>query len=412
MKATTIAPGVRRDAYGIQARAEWRGTAKYARFAIDANLADIQAWQRRTRKHLKARAGFDTPVATGGAARATLEYDLARFLPQIAGRVSFKADRSHLRAWLPVVTRYPTRPLGTMSRDEITTEDINLALAQWRTLPSPRAVRRIHVTTYARQREDNAIVIQGYDRQTPATSGQVVATRTIRHRCRLLAELYHTLDGAAAPTPVDEAKVPTLGDVKAIPIGVSVETVRLVARALAKGDEKTYARFAVLATTGQRPCQVMRARPEDLNLEVGRWVVRSAKGAPAHTITLNGEMVTAWRTFAAADAWGVYDTTQYGRRVHAAGWPHGIRPYNARHSVMMDALEAGVDLGDVQGLAGHTSPLTTRAFYGPLAVSRQRLVSDKLLGRFTDVFGPRLAASGPGNSTPGSTPRRSGLKAK
>jgi hypothetical protein len=59
MKGTTIAPGVRRDAYGIQARAEWRGTTKYARFAVDANLADIQAWQRRARKTLQASGAPD-----------------------------------------------------------------------------------------------------------------------------------------------------------------------------------------------------------------------------------------------------------------------------------------------------------------------------------------------------------------
>jgi integrase len=409
MKGTTIAPGVRRDAYGIQARAEWRGTTKYARFAVDANLADIQAWQRRARKTLQASDALDVPTFTGGASRATLEADLQRFLAQIAGRVSFKADRSHLRAWLPVITRYPTRPLGTMSRDEITTEDINLALAQWRKKPSPHAVRCIHVTAYGR----NGEVIDSYDRKTPATSGQVVAIRTMRHRCRLLMELYRTLDGAQAPTPVDEAMVPALSEAPTLPIGVPIDTVRQVAVALAKGDEKTYARFAVLATTGQRPCQVMRAQPGDVNLEVGLWVVRSAKGAPAHTITLNTEMVAAWRTFVAVAAWGPYDTTAYGRAVHAAGWPRGIRPYNARHSVMIDALEAGVDLGDVQGLAGHTTPLTTRTFYGPLAVPRQRIASDKLMGRFAGVFGPRLAAggdAGPPRTTPRSTPRRTGKR--
>jgi integrase len=76
--------------------------------------------------------------------------------------------------------------------------------------------------------------------------------------------------------------------------------------------------------------------------------------------------------------------------VHAAGWPQGLRPYNARHAVMIDALKAGVDLGDVQGLAGHTSPLTTRRFYGPLIVGRQREVSQKLEGRLKDLFAPRL----------------------
>jgi integrase len=149
----------------------------------------------------------------------------------------------------------------------------------------------------------------------------------------------------------------------------------------------------VLATTGQRPAQLMRAQPGDVQLEDGLWIVRSAKGAPAHTITLNGEMVSAWRAFLAADAWGPYDSSLHARRVHAAGWPKAVRPYNLRHSVMIDALSRGVDLGDVQGLAGHTSPATTRRFYGPLAIDRQRKISNQLNGRLKGVFGPRVVAN-------------------
>jgi hypothetical protein len=81
--------------------------------------------------------------------------------------------------------------------------------------------------------------------------------------------------------------------------------------------------------------------------------------------TLNAEMRAAWRAFIAAKAWGSYDGSLFAKRVHAAAWPETIRPYNLRHSVMIDALAAGVPLDDVQGLAGHTSPATTRHHRAP-----------------------------------------------
>jgi integrase len=389
MTRQTIAPGIRRDAHGYEAKVKLRGEERYERFPADASLAEMQKWQARTRKELRKVDPLD--AAPRPSARGTLTAAVPRFLRQIEGRASFKADRSHLRAWLSVVGRHPKKPLGDLSPLLIATEDINLAIAQWRTAPSTRAPRRIRVTTYTRDRATPAGVpavstIKAYDRTTPATSGAVVAVKTIRHRCRVLDELYRTLYGDGV-SPVAGAKVPAL--VKTAPIAVDVEIVRRVAQALAHGDAQTYARFCVLATTGQRPCQVMRAIPGDVNLTSAIWLVRSAKLEPAHTITLNAEMAAAWRIFTAADAWGDYDTTKHARQVHAAGWPDGIRPYCARHSVMADALAVGVDLGDVQGLAGHTSPLTTRQFYGPLAVPRQRTVSGKLDGRLPGIVRPQ-----------------------
>jgi integrase len=77
----------------------------------------------------------------------------------------------------------------------------------------------------------------------------------------------------------------------------------------------------------------------------------------------------------------------HANRVHAAGWPEGIRPYNARHALMIDAENNyDVDLSDLQGLAGHTTPNTTRAFYAPITLGRQRQVADKLEGRLAELF--------------------------
>ena len=412
---TTLPPGVSREADGrLRARVSVVGAPRQSRrYPPDTDPQIAAAWIETTRRALlERRAEFgEAPIVAHRPAKdgsATLDADVARYLPQIAGRASTKADISHLRAWLAVVIQGVR--LGTMRRLAITTESVNLAIAQWRTMPSSHTVRRVRVTAHDRDGQS----MPAYERTAPVTSGAVVAVRTIRHRCRVLADLYHALDGKQAPTPVDEAKIPKLP--KDHPIGVDVSIVLAVARKLAQATVstppkraprdpeayaareaarrrdrlQTYARYVVLVTTGQRPCQVMRAQSTDLDLELGMWVVRSAKLEPAHTISLTADMRQAWQAFIEADAWGEYDTTTHANRVHAAGWPEGLRPYNARHALMIDALAAGVDLGDVQGLAGHTSPLTTRRFYGPLLVGRQREVSQKLEGRLKDLFTPRL----------------------
>jgi integrase len=409
-----LPPGVSREADGrLIARVQVGRARPIKRFPAETDPAVAAAWIATTQRALRdQRAAYgEAPIVAhrpAPAGHATLDADVARYLPQIAGRPSTKADTSHLRAWLAVVLDGVR--LGLRRRAAITTELVNLAIAQWRTMPTAHTVRRVRVAAYDR----DGHLMPAYERTAPATSGAVVAVRTIRHRCRVLADLYHALDGKRAPTPVDEAKIPKLP--KDHPIGIDVSIVLDVARRLAlatvarprqraphdpeayaareaarrQDRQRTYARYVVLVTTGQRPCQVMRAQPDDLDLAAGVWVVRSAKLEPAHTITLTADMRQAWQAFIEADAWGAYDTTTHANRVHAAGWPRGLRPYNARHAVMIDALAAGVDLGDVQGLAGHTSPLTTRRFYGPLLVGRQREVSQKLEGRLKDLFAPRL----------------------
>jgi integrase len=408
---TVIAPGIRRDQFGQhEVRAKVRGETRYMPKALmrEADLPAMQAWQDDERAKLAVDALDARPRR---AACGTLEDDLlARFLPQIAGRVSFKADRSHARAWLLETGRNPKRPLGQLHRDAITHEDLNIIIARWQQGPTARAVRRIRVAAYERAHPSALAApiapskIGAYERKTPATSGQVVAARTIIHRLRILDELYRTLDGADAGSPCDQAKWPTKP--KSIPPTVDVETVIAVARNLAAGDPATYARFLVLNTTAQRPCQVARAKPGDVNLKARYWTVRDAKGAPGHPIPLNEDMVRAWRAFIAADAWGAYDTTKHARDVHAAGWPVGIRPYAARHSVIQAALAAGVGLDEVQGLAGHGSPLTTRQFYGPLALPAMRAVAAKLDGRLAAIFRPRAVAGG--KATTRSTTRAAG----
>jgi integrase len=142
------------------------------------------------------------------------------------------------------------------------------------------------------------------------------------------------------------------------------------------------ARLMMLASTGKRPCEVMRAKPGDVDLTRRVWLARDAKGGFSPGAYLNDEMVIAWQAFIEADAWGEYNTTHFQRRLVRAGWPKDVRPYNLRHATWIEASERGNDLADVQAGAGHKLMATTRRHYVPVRASRMQKMSESLEGRF------------------------------
>jgi integrase len=125
-------------------------------------------------------------------------------------------------------------------------------------------------------------------------------------------------------TPVDEAKIPPVP--KTLPASIPADALRGILVRLREIDLLTFVRYAVACTTLQRPAQIGRAQPGDLNLEDGIWIVRSAKNEPAHTITLEAEAVAAWRAFVAADAFGEFDTSKYGSGFTRPGCPPACGP--------------------------------------------------------------------------------------
>jgi integrase len=188
-------------------------------------------------------------------------------------------------------------------------------------------------------------------------AGWTVAPWTIRHRVQALRSLYRWLK---EPPPLDLVH---LGKKPAgRPVFVFSELITAVAGRLVHAA--TRARLLVLATHGVRPCELMRAQPEDVNLQAKLWPVRTAKGGVSRVLHLNTpEMVYAWEAFIAADAWGPYDTTRYARRLRAAGWPAGVRPYALRGTWAMDMSRRGVSLRTLQELLGHASIETTAVYY-------------------------------------------------
>jgi integrase/recombinase XerD len=300
----------------------------------------LKDWRRRKRQ----QAEPPPAVQAGSFVR-----DIVRFLKARRHLASFKSDRAHLRPWVHRFTR--------LTRWAITTEMIDTAISDW--------------------------TVAGY------------SPREIRHRVKILQQLYRTM-APGDKTPCDGAKVPRLP--RPNPMAVSDAVIREVGLQLRKQeltgklrDAKTRARYLILATTGQRPSQLMRALPMDVDRERRVWHVRPGKGGLSSTIYLNDDMLNAWDLFIAAKAWGRYDARSFAKTLQRNGWPTGIRPYNLRHTVGLRLSELGVDLGDIQAFMGHTSPTTTRIYVPPVP-NRLRQASTHIEERIGQTAaGPHVA---------------------
>lgn len=360
-----IAEGIYDDQFGRAATVKIaRWPQREQRFDKDTPIVTIAAWRARTRADLleereRAIAASSNGAVTPVPIRGTIRGDAPRYFKLIAGRPGSAADRSHLQAW---IDRY-----GDLKRSQMTGLHVRTALAEWRR----------EGTFYG-----------GRGSRARRSAGEPASEKTLQQRWRVLKHYYKTLDGARARTPCDDVERPQ--PTAATPVGVHISVVQRVADRLAtraKGtpmqsdERKDLARYLMLTTTAQRPAQLMRAITEDFHLAEQFWIVRGAKGGPTHAIHLNTEMRKAVKLFLAAGAIGRYNDKNLLAVARAHGWPKHIPLYNARHSVAIDALHRGADLGDVQAMLGHASIETTRRFYGGIAKLRQRQVGQRLEGR-------------------------------
>lgn len=256
-------------------------------------------------------------------------------------------------------------------------------LASWM---ERRAELRAWVDHYGHVRL-TAIKAGDVRRVISAWSQAGLAPKTIRNRLWSLKHLYKITLGPKAETPCDDVEPPA--KVRSIINPTSVETILTVYANLLRfeqdgrlHDAKTRARFMVRATSGRRPVEIMRAKPEDVDLERRIWRVRDAKGGWSEGQYLDDDALVAWQTFREADAWGDFSTGSMAEVLRYAGWPTGVRPYNLRHSVGMALSEAGHDLADVGAWLGQTDIRTTRRSYVPVLQSRMQRMGETLSGRF------------------------------
>jgi integrase len=336
----------------IRATVKVKGLPQVERRFVKGTKAHVIAdWKTHTRSMLLKKAPATTLPRS--KASGTLAADADRYLIMVKHLASWRTRRAEIRHWLPHI--------GSNYRHVLTREHILRVRCIW------------------------------------VQAG--VAAKTVNNRVTALRDLYHKLDGDEAATPCDRVK-PLLPP--RIPIQVvSPDQIHAVCAALLERSRKTNARhrpahmhalkdrarLMVLASSGRRPCEVGRTRPEDIDWRRRVWGVRDAKGGWTAGLYLNDDMLAAWQEFDRVHAYGHIDD-QFGRRLRAAGWPATVRPYNMRHSTWIEASERGFDLADIQAGAGHRNIRTTRQHYVPVLNSRMEKLSKGLDGRFGWV--PRI----------------------
>lgn len=345
-----IEEGIFADTYGLAAVAAVGALRREKRFPNDRSdeaLNKIRHWRAQTRANLLADHAQQTRQR---ADPRSLTRSFANYLKHRKGRRGYAADRSHAKAWIAT--------LGPKRRHEITSDDVARAIARWRKLKKP-----------------------------PSEA-------TIRHRVRVLREMYQALDGKTVAHPLVGLMLPKPRRAPLIPVAHAV--FHRVAESFAVGKRhargygsdpvKSRARFLIYATTGQRPDQIGRALPADVDLVRQLWYVRDAKGGDPVALPLNDDMVKAWHVFIAAEAWGPFDPSSLAKVLRRHGWPAGIRPYKMRSTFAIDLLLGGADIGDVQGLLGHADITTTRKYYAPILTARMtKAVAGRSLGLNSEV---------------------------
>ncbi len=338
-----IAKGIYRDRCGLAVVVSVGRRSKEKRFPFQTALADLKKEQQQMRTALLEQD--DRPLRGTLAAVAPKYLALVKYL----AKSTWRGRKCEVDAWV--------KQAGPLPLSKVTKETVLKARNAW--------------------------------------LEQKVSPKTINNRLGALRHLYHTIGRSDSVTPCDD--VPALTTTQQPPEPVSATLVTKVAKSLVarvkakKEDPKTLARFLVLTSTGVRPSELARARPDDLNLTSGYWRVRTGKGGFRTPMPLNADMVAAWTYFAAVDAWSpldehgetiAFDVSDYDKRLYLAGWPTTIPPYQARHTFGWDLSEAGVDLADIQLLLGHKDIKTTRTHYvGPIV---------KRLAKATQTVNTRL----------------------
>jgi site-specific recombinase XerD len=331
--STRIEDGIYRDPGGYRVVGFFGETRREERWPLGTDISTLRDVRGRLRAELSK--GAPPPHAKG-----TLVGDVDRYVTQITYLASWRERRAELKAWVAL--------FGPLQRRSLTAEHVRIAMSRWR-----------------------------QDGRAP---------KTIVNRVRSLQTLYRALDGRRAVTPCDDVTLPAVP--RTVPQAIDPAMVVDVAAQLLEREQaglirsaKTRARFMVLASTGKRPSEVMRAEPGDVDLQQRVWRVRDGKGGWSAGLWLNDDMLAAWTLFAAVRAWGGFDVSAFDRTLRAAGWPENVRPYNLRHAFGIALSEQGEDLADIQAMMGHKRIATTRLHYVPVLGGRLREASARLSGR-------------------------------
>ena len=322
-----LPPGIYKDGRAYRAVVAIAAGRTEKRFPLGTSLKEIKRW----RNVMKVKLETLHPQKRAGAIGAgTFSADVRRYLKTLV-IASWASRRSELRAW--------ERRIGRVRRSRVTADHIKAAIKAW-------------------------------------TEAGVPPKTTI-NRCRALSAMYRTLDGPDAWTPLVGVQRPKVRKRK--PLRVPVETLRAVEVALRTGDPQTHARYMVLIATGARPIHLKRAQPEDVDIARRYWNIPAAKDGEPIELWLNDDMIAAWTAFMAADAWGDFNSTDYAKALRAAGWPIGVRPYNAKHTFGQDLADLGISRETIGDWYGHAPGSDSTVIY--TGTAKLRRVSEAVEGR-------------------------------
>lgn len=338
-KRQRIGTGIYRDgkAGGYEVRVTIGGTPYSARMPPDSTTEEL----KQKRADLESAGRKQTPRAERGSLRAAVP----QYLALIKHLATWEDREDHLHAWCALY--------GNVLRHRLTEADVLTARARW------------------------------------LAAG--LAPKTINHRCDTLRNLYHRLDGKRAPTPCDNVEhlhvpktpIRRVPDALILAVDQALQAHEQDRKHWHLRSRKTRARFRVFVSTGKRPCEIMRAQPGDVDLKARVWVPRDAKGGFCPGVYLNDDQLAAWQLFIEADAWGAYNHSNFARVIRTAGWPKDIRPYQARHTTWITAVERGTPLDVVADGAGHRGDgRLTKQFYTGILNGPLQTMSEKLDGRF------------------------------
>ncbi|HYC00446.1 MAG TPA: tyrosine-type recombinase/integrase [Candidatus Limnocylindrales bacterium] len=327
------------------------------RFELGTPYHEIE----RERERIRVELHEEQPIVRPGSFAA----DVARYLERAKKRpASWKSKRSEMRAW---IAQFQDKRRGT-----IRPEDIDRAIATWR------------------------------------AAG--VSLKTIQNRCRTLHHFFVTLaNNKKARTPLDHIDVPV--PPKRKPTFVDVATIQRVEQQLRTGDPLFHAVYMVIASTGLRLSQVNRLLPTLTRDDVDAGVVtlEGGKGGEAIPIVLNSDQRAAFeallrtrRPFPTVGPirYTTIDATAFARAVRAAGWPAGVRPYNARHAVGIELAERGAEDADIQAQLGHSDLSLVRKHYTGIRLSKMRRISELLEGRLGWGHGSSSGSSSDDHKSP------------
>jgi site-specific recombinase XerD len=224
----------------------------------------------------------------------------------------------------------------------------------------PLAVQRAHLDVYARSLEGSGLAPSSVARRLSTLSG-------------LFRYAYE--EGHIARNPAVHVRRPRVGN-DSPTLGLDLTEARSFLAAAETAGPRDHALVCLLLLNGLRVSEVCSAAVEDVSVERGHRVLAiQRKGGRRDLVPL------APRTAAAIDEQlsersdgplllanddgplNRFQATRIVRRLtRAAGIGKHISPHSLRHTAVTLALDAGVPLRDVQDMAGHADPRTTRRY--------------------------------------------------